>query len=115
VTAETSPKGIRPHTRRFYAEALDEAERLLLSEAQDIEGVGEEIALLRLRLRGLIAQWPADLPLMLRFVEVLGRTVAAQNRLGKDDKASFESAVAALRDDVRLLWAEEPAEAVDEA
>ena len=38
--------------RDFYEEALSQAERVRLSQAKQIQGLDEEIALLRVRLRG---------------------------------------------------------------
>ena len=44
AAGEQAPRG-------FYAEALSEAERADLGRGDEVEGVDEEIALLRLRLR----------------------------------------------------------------
>jgi hypothetical protein len=71
--------------RRFYERALEEAERCELPAALEIEGVDEEIALLRLRLRTALEEHPEDLPLMFRGVELLTRAVTARYRLPKPD------------------------------
>ena len=51
MTKKGTQKGKK---RGFYSRALDEAERLGLDEARDIEGLDEEIAVLRFMLRELI-------------------------------------------------------------
>jgi hypothetical protein len=44
--------------RGFYSRALDEAEKLELEEASHVEGIDEEIALLRVKLRELLEEQP---------------------------------------------------------
>lgn len=68
----------------FYAQALDEAERLALAEAAGVEGLDEEIALLRLRTRRALIEHPDDLPLMVRGVELLVKALAARYRISKE-------------------------------
>ena len=46
---QSSPRG-------FYSRALDEAEKLELEEASHVEGIDEEIALLRVKLRELLQE-----------------------------------------------------------
>ena len=105
MTAETKGKRSRRLTRRFYAEALSEAERLLLPEARGIEGVEEEIALLRLRLRAVLQETPLDLPLLLHGVEVLARVVGAQHKLPKRERERLDASVRSLRDEMQALFA----------
>ena len=48
---KSSPRG-------FYSRALDEAEKVELEEASHVEGIDEEIALLRVELRKLLERQP---------------------------------------------------------
>jgi hypothetical protein len=75
----------RLNKRRFYAEALSAAERASLDAALDVEGVDEEIAALRLRLRTAIEKYPQDLQLMLRGLDVLRRLVVSKYGLSQRD------------------------------
>ena len=68
----------------FYGSALDAAERIELEAASDIEGLDKEIALLRVKLRGLVSERPEELQLMLRGIELLVKAVSARYRLSKD-------------------------------
>jgi hypothetical protein len=73
---------------RFYTAALTEAERADFCEALGVEGVDDEVALLRLRLREAFKQRPEDLVLALKGVELLTRIVAVRYRLpGTREKA----------------------------
>jgi hypothetical protein len=78
--------------RRFYEQALSEAERADFGAALKVEGFDEEIAALRLRLRTSLKDRPADLELMLRGMDVLRRLVASKYGLSRSDKASLSSA-----------------------
>jgi len=72
---------------------MSEAERLALSEAMAVDGVDQEIALLRLRLRTAIAAKPADLPLMFKGIELLARVVATRYGLGKTGREEMQEAL----------------------
>lgn len=73
----------RSPSRGFYQEALSEAERILLEEARQVEGLDEEIALLRLRLSQLLREKPEQTDLLLREVALLVRAVATRYRVSK--------------------------------
>jgi hypothetical protein len=85
----------KPAERRFYEQALTEAERANLDEALEVEGFDEEIAALRVRLRSAIKKYPEDLALMLRGIDVLRRLLASKYGLSKEDQRDFKSAFAA--------------------
>ena len=59
----------RISNRSFYASAVSEAEQLQLPEAMKIEGLDQEIALLRVRLSRLAQEDPA---LLFKGMELLG-------------------------------------------
>jgi hypothetical protein len=65
----------------FYSDALSEAEQLLLEIAREMEGLDEEIAVLRVRLRKALDERPEDLRLLTHGVDMLVKAVAAQYRL----------------------------------
>lgn len=70
----------------FYGSALKAAEQINLKEAAGVEGLDEEIAVLRVKLRGALAERPDDLALMLRGIELLVKAVSARYRLSKDEE-----------------------------
>jgi hypothetical protein len=77
----------------FYAQALSEAEQVELRQAWDVEGLDEEIALLRLRLRQMLREHPENTPLLLRAIELLVKAVGTRYRLSKDAKENLTDAV----------------------
>jgi hypothetical protein len=77
----------------FYARALSEAERLLIAEARGVEGLDEEIALLRVKLSTALAENPDNMPLMLRAVELLVKAVGAEYRLSRKSQDNLAAAI----------------------
>ena len=77
------PKRRRQVTKRsFYDDdCLSEAERIELRQAAKVVDLGEEIAVLRVRLKKALNERRDDYELLVRGVNVLVRAVAAQYRL----------------------------------
>jgi len=82
--------------RSFYDTALSEAERAELADARDIEGLVDEIAILRIRLREALAEHPEDLALAERGVRLLIQSLLAQHRLSSKEARGLTDAVTAV-------------------
>jgi hypothetical protein len=82
--------------RSFYAEALSEAERLELARAQEVEGLDEEIAVLRVRLKTALREHPEDLSLIAKGVDLLVKAVAARYRLSPKARRDLADNLAGL-------------------
>lgn len=89
---KTAPRA-KKAKKGFYAEALSEAERIRLPEAREIEGLDEEIALLRVKLTSTLEEQPDNLPLMLRAVDLLVKAVAAKYRLSQKSQENLAQAI----------------------
>ncbi|HLB28810.1 MAG TPA: hypothetical protein VJM69_01620 [Dehalococcoidia bacterium] len=106
VAGASKPVG-NPRPRRgkgvdssFYAEALSEAERLELEEALGVEGLDQEIALLRLKLKRALEEEPENLALMVKGLELLVRAVSARYRLSQEDQEGLVEGLRAVLEDV---------------
>jgi hypothetical protein len=77
----------------FYGRALSEAERVLLPQAREVQGLEQEIALLRVKLATVVQEHPENLPLMLRGVELLVRAVSAEYRLSRKSQYNLAAAI----------------------
>lgn len=93
-------KRARPTPRGFYVEAMTAAERLDLAEAMQVDGVDQEIALLRLRLRSA-AKDPENLALMFKGIELLAKVVATRYGLGKTGREEIQEALVSAFTDLR--------------
>lgn len=103
-----SEKRPRQTRKAFYAAALSEAERLLLSSAEEIEGLDEEIALLRVQLHKAIAEEPENVELRLKLINMVVRAVAARYRLSPKAEGDLsQHIVGVLRGIGGVIWPEE--------
>jgi hypothetical protein len=86
----------RSVARGFYVDALDDAERVALEAAGDINGLDEEIALLRAKLRRALEERPEDQRVMLKGIELLVKAVSARYRLSKEAKQDLSENIAGV-------------------
>ena len=86
----------------FYSRALDEAERLELEEARGIEGLDEEIAVLRVKLRGLIVTESERFDLQLNTANTIARLVRTRYDITKEQKKSLKEAIAKVLTEIAL-------------
>jgi len=93
---------LRRNPKAFYAQSLTEAERESLKAARKLDGLEEEIAMLRVRLLSALRERPEDLQLLIAGVGMLVRAVATQYRLSpkasKDLANKMQAALNALGD-----------------
>ena len=85
----------RASARNFYHQALDRAERLDLVRAQEIEGLDDEIALMRVRLKRAMKEHPQDVQLLMKGLEILVRAVGARYRLSPKSRKDLAENLAA--------------------
>jgi hypothetical protein len=79
--------------RGFYGRALDEAEKLELEEASHIEGIDEEIALLRVKLRALLEEQPERIDLHFEAANIIARLVKTRYQITREQKKSLKEAI----------------------
>ena len=82
----------------FYERAVSEAESEYLKRAANMDGLDDEIAVLRAKILTVLEDRPDDLPLLLKGVGTLSRTLAARHRLAdKAEQDLFDNLVGTLR------------------
>jgi hypothetical protein len=81
---------------------LDEAEQIELEGARGIEGLDEEIAMLRLRLRDILVTEPERLDLHLRMAEVIARMVKTRYHISKEQKKSLKQAITKVLTEIAI-------------
>jgi hypothetical protein len=90
IKGKTKTKG---SLRGFYSRALDEAEKLELLEASHVEGIDEEIALLRVKLRELLTEQPERIDLHFEAANIIARLVKTRYQITKEQKKSLKEAI----------------------
>ena len=91
-------KGAQPFNRNalrhgFYAQVLDEAERAELEVARGMEGLDEEIAMLRTKIQGILEKDPNNVDLLLRATGALSRLMKTRYNLEKDQGIGIKQAI----------------------
>lgn len=86
----------------FYSNVLDEDEKLDIEQAKGVDGIDDEIALLRVKIKSLAQHDPQNTRLMTYAINSLGRLVRTKYNLGKNDKAGLKEAIGNILKDFAL-------------
>ena len=86
----------------FYSKVLDEAERLDFEYATSVEGIGDEIAILRVKIKSLIAHDPDNIKLIMQATSILARLVRTRYNISKKDKKGLKEAIGNVLRDIAL-------------
>ena len=103
MTKRGAPKGNQNARKHgFYSQVLDEADKLQLEQARGIEGIDEEIAILRVKLRQLIDKAPDRLDLHLEAANTIARLVRTRYSISKEQKKSLKEAITNVLTEIAL-------------
>ena len=98
-----APKGNQNARKHgFYSQALNESEQLQLEQARGIEGIDEEIAILRVKLRELIHTHPERLDLHFEAANTIARLVRTRYSITKEQKKSLKEAITKVLTDIAV-------------
>jgi len=86
----------------FYSNVLSEAERQDFEQATSVEGVDDEIALLRVRIKSVVANDPDNIKLIMQAICILARLLGAKNNIDKKDKQGLKAAIGNVLKDIAL-------------
>ena len=98
-----APKGNQNARKHgFYAKVLDEAEQLDFELASGVEGIDDEIALLRVKIKSLLSHDPENIKLIMQATNALARLVKTRYNISKDQKKGLKEAIGNVLRDVAL-------------
>ncbi|MBI4303312.1 MAG: hypothetical protein HY665_03105 [Chloroflexi bacterium] len=98
-----APKGNQNARKHgFYSKVLDEAEQADFELATGVEGIDEEIALLRVKIKSLIEHDPENIRLIMQAINALARLVTTRYNISKEDKKGLKEAIATVLKDIAL-------------
>ncbi len=86
----------------FYSRALDEAEGLDFELAQGVEGIDDEIALLRLKIKSILESDPDNIKLIAEATNALSRLVMARYKMGSSHKKALAHAIGGVLKDLAV-------------
>jgi hypothetical protein len=80
----------------FYSKVLDAAQKRELAVAIDVEGIDEEIALLRVKIKSVLEKDPENIKLIMAATTTLAGLLKANVELNKNQKKSVGESVGKL-------------------
>jgi len=98
-----APKGNQNARKHgFYSRVLSEAEQVELESASQVEGIDQEIAFLRLKLKQLADQHPERLDLQLEAANTIARLIRTHYQITKQQKKTLRDSIQKVLTDVAL-------------
>jgi len=98
-----APKGNQnARTHGFYSRVLDEANQLDFELASGVEGIDDEIALLRVKIKSLLEHDPENIKLIMQATNALARLIKTKYRITKEQRKGLKEAIGNVLRDVAL-------------
>jgi len=86
----------------FYSKVLDEVEQLDFELASGVEGIDDEIALLRVKIKSVLENDPENIRLIVEATNTLARLVRTRYNITKEQKKGLKEAIGNVLRDVAL-------------
>lgn len=104
---EKKPRGVpkgNQNARKhgFYSKVLDEAQQLDLIAAEDITGIDNEIAILRVKIKAVLEQDPENIKLIMEATNTLARLLRTKYNLDKSQGKSVKEAILKVVSDLAV-------------
>ena len=98
-----APKGNRNARKHgFYSKVLDEVEQLDFELASGVEGIDDEIALLRVKIKSILENEPENVRLIMQVTNALERLIRTRYNITKDQRKGLKEAIGNVLKDVAL-------------
>ena len=86
----------------FYSKVLDEADQLDFELASGVEGIDDEIALLRVKIKTILENDPENIKLIMQVTNTLAKLVKTRYNITKEQKKGLKEAIGNVLRDVAL-------------
>ncbi len=98
-----APKGNQNARKHgFYAKVLNEAEQLDFELASGVEGIDDEIALLRVKIKSILENDPENIRLIMQATSALERLIRTRYKITKEQRKGLKEAIGNVLRDVAL-------------
>ena len=94
-----SPKRKKPS---FYSKVMDEADQLDFELAAGVKGLDDEIALLRVKIKSLLANDPENIKLLMDATNTLVRLIQTKYKITKEQKQGLKEAIENVLRDIAI-------------
>ena len=86
----------------FYSRVLDEAEQLDFEQAVGLDGIDDEIALLRVKIKSILGDDPKNLKLLVEATNALERLIRTRYKITKDQRKGLKEAIGNVLRDIAV-------------
>ena len=86
----------------FYSKVLDAAEKLDFKAAADVNGIDDEIALLRVKIKSVLEKEPENIRLIMQATNTLAGLVKTRYRITKEQRQGLKEAIGNVLRDVAI-------------
>ena len=86
----------------FYQKVLDEAERLDFELVSGVNGIDDEIALLRVKIKSILDDDPKNVRLIVEATNALERLVRTKYKISKEQRKGLKEAIGNVLREVAL-------------
>ena len=98
-----APKGNQNARKHgFYSRVLDEAGRLDFELASGVDGIDDEIALLRVKIKSLLENDPENIKLIMQATNTLAGLVKTRYNISKEQRKGLKEAIGNVLKDIAL-------------
>ena len=98
-----APKGNQNARKHgFYSRMLDEREQRDFKMASNVNGVDDEIALLRVKIKSVLLHDPENIKLIMRATNTLERLIRTRYNISRDQKPGLKEAIGNVLKDVAI-------------
>lgn len=80
-------------THGFYSRALDEVEKIDFELAEGVDGIDDEIALLRVKIKSVLDHDPENVQLLMKATSTLSRLVTARYKMTGGERKKLKDAI----------------------
>ncbi len=98
-TTKRNQKNRKPS---LYSKALDEAEQIDFELAAGVNGIDDEIALLRVKIKSILASDSENIKLIMQATSTLSRLVKTRYNISKEQKKGLKEAIGNVLKDIAL-------------
>ena len=86
----------------FYSRVLDGAGRLDLELASDVDGIDDEIALLRVKIKSILEKDPENVKLIMQATNILAGLVKTRYKITSEQKKGLRDAITNVVKDIAI-------------
>jgi hypothetical protein len=98
-----APKGNQNARKHgFYSRVLDEAERFDLEAASGVDGIDDEIALLRVKIKSVLEKDPENIKLIMQATNTLAGLVKTRYKITREQRQGLREAMGKVLREVEL-------------